>query len=231
MPLKPGSTAAIVFWSKNFRPFFNKLDRLERMGFQRFIFNFTITGMPKAFEPNVPPVEETVSDFFELSRRYGEKAVLWRFDPILFSNITDEDYYIKRFTELAGKIAPFTKRCIFSFAFFYNKVKRSLEALDKQEGVRAFNVDIQRKREMAERLAEIAASHGLEFQACCCEYLENVPGVKGAHCVDGELVSEMLGGEYSFKLKPSRAGCGCAESSDIGEYGSCKGGCAYCYAR
>ena len=55
--------------------------------------------------------------------------------------------------------------------------------------------------------------------------------LEGAHCVDSELISEMWEGKYSYKIQPSRKGCGCAESSDLGEYGTCKGNCVYCYAR
>ncbi len=231
VPLIPKSTAAIVFWSKNFKPFINYLSALEAKGFKRFIFNFTITGLPQEFEPNIPSPENTIADFKELSARYGKEVMFWRFDPIIISDITGEDYYIEKFTRLADILTPHTGRCIFSFAFFYRKVKRALEVLETLTGIRAFDPDVGRKRELTARLAEIARERDLSFEACCCDYLLEVPGVKGAHCVDGKLVSELLEGRYTFSPYPSRKGCGCAESSDIGQYGTCKGGCVYCYAR
>lgn len=231
VPLEPEKVSAFVFWSKNFRPFLPYLPQLEESGFERFIFNFTITGLPKVFEPNIPSAEETIRDFITLSRHYGRKQIFWRFDPILFSDVTNEDYYINRFTELADKIAPFTERCIFSFAFFYNKVKRSLAALKTKSGITTYDAGVERKRALAGKLAELASAFGLEFHACCCEYLAGVPGVQRSRCVDGELVSKLTGGQLKYQVKPSREGCGCSESTDIGQYNTCKGGCVYCYAR
>lgn len=231
VPLEPDKVSAIVFWSKNFRPFIDSLSELESKGFGNFIFNFTITGLPEVFEPNVPPVEYTLKDFKELSARYGEKAMFWRFDPIIFSDITGEDYYLSRFQRLADELHPYVSRCIFSFAFFYRKVERALRELEKTTGIHTEDPSLERKRDLAARLAEIAGERGLSLEACCCEYLLEAPGVKAAHCVDGGLVSGLWGGKYTYNPRPSREGCGCAESSDIGQYGLCKGGCVYCYAR
>ena len=178
-----------MFWSKNYRPFMKKLTKLELKGFKWFIFNFTITGLPKIFEPNIPPEEETIADFIELSRRYGKKALLWRFDPILFSDITDENYYIERFGELADRLALYTERCIFSFAFFYNKVKRALGKLEEDTGIRAYDVEVSRKRELAEKLGEIAVSYGLSFEACCCGYLEGISGVSPCGALQSYQIS------------------------------------------
>lgn len=229
--LTPDKVAAFVFWSKNFIPFRNKLEILEKLGYHRFIFNYTITGLPNEFEPNVPQVEDAVADFISLSRRYGREVMFWRFDPIIFSNITDGEYYIQKFRALASQIAPYPDRCIFSIAFFYNKVIRALRRLGEEKGVYAIDPDIEWKRSVALSLSRVADEQGIEFHACCCEYLLDIPGIKGSKCVDGELVSRMWEGMYGWKIKPSRKGCGCAESSDIGQYGTCKGGCVYCYAR
>jgi hypothetical protein len=68
------------------------------------------------------------------------------------------------------------------------------------------------------------------LQSCCCEYLEDIPGIEKAHCVDGNLISELLDDGTVFYNHPSRPGCGCDESVDIGQYGTCKAGCVYCYA-
>ncbi len=83
VPLKPETTAALVFWSKNYRPFLDKLPLLEKQGYDKFLFNFTITGHPKLLEPNIPPAEECIDDLIELSARYGKDKIFWRFDPIL----------------------------------------------------------------------------------------------------------------------------------------------------
>lgn len=230
VPLIPEKTAALVFWSKNFKPFIRYLDQLENRGFDNFIFNFTITGHPREFEPNVPPPEITISDFKYLALKYCKSKIFWRFDPILFSELTEEKYYLNKFKIVADEIAPFTERCIFSFACHYKKVQKSLNNFTKAKSVSFYDPPIERKRALALQLGMLAASYNLEFHSCCCEYLEDVPGVRKSHCVDGELISDLHRRELVFYDKPSREGCGCAESVDIGSYGTCKGGCIYCYA-
>lgn len=68
------------------------------------------------------------------------------------------------------------------------------------------------------------------MNSCCWDYL--VGGkIEKAHCVDGDVIGRLLfDGHYSCKLKPSRAECGCAESTDIGAYDTCPNGYVCCYA-
>jgi len=231
VPLKPETTAAIVFWSKNYHPFLPKLNLLEKQGFDKFVFNFTITGLPNVFEPNIPPAEKTIEDFKYLSLRYWKGYVFWRFDPIIFTDITDEQYYLDSFRRIADEIAPFTQRCIISFAFFYEKVKKSLRNLQTEKNLLCYDAEVERKRALAVRLAMLALEYKLKLHSCCCEYLEDLSGIKKSRCIDGQLISDMWSGKLRFALKPSREGCGCAEAADIGSYGTCKGGCVYCYAK
>ncbi len=230
VPLKPETTAAIVFWSKNYKPFLDKLSLLEKRGFDKFVFNFTITGHPREFEPGIPPADETIADFKYLSLRYWKSTVFWRFDPVLISNITNEEYHLDTFRRLADQIALYTERCIFSFTYFYNKVKRSLKQLNDKTGIQTVDPEIDRKRALALKLAMIAQEYQLKLHSCCCEYLEDLPGIEKSRCIDGELISRLWKNKYRFEVKPSRPGCGCAESYDIGSYGTCKNGCVYCYA-
>ena len=60
-----------------------------------------------------------------LSSRYGADAVLWRYDPVLISSITDRQYHLDRFRELCAALEGAVKRCYFSFTVFHNKVQRN----------------------------------------------------------------------------------------------------------
>ena len=66
--LAPEDVAAIVFWSKDYGPMLPHLPGLYERGY-RFLFHFTITGLPSIFEPNVPPAEETIP----VARRLAEQ--------------------------------------------------------------------------------------------------------------------------------------------------------------
>ncbi|MGI6296137.1 MAG: DUF1848 family protein [Armatimonadota bacterium] len=115
--LLPEDVAAMVFWSRDYRPMIPHLGELYRRGY-RFLFHFTITGLPEAFEPRVPEVEIALSTAKELADQYGAEAVLWRYDPVLISSITPADYHLNRFGELAAQLQGYTSRCYFSFPTF-----------------------------------------------------------------------------------------------------------------
>src|SRR5437763_888748 len=86
--LPPEDVMAFVLWSKNYSPLLPHLDELDSSGY-RMLFHFTINGLPKAFEPRVPDVVDMLECAHALSHRYGPDAILWRYDPVLISSITD----------------------------------------------------------------------------------------------------------------------------------------------
>lgn len=227
--LAPEDVAAIVFWSKNFGPLTPHLPNLAERGY-RFLFHFTITGLPSIFEPHVPPTKVTIPIARELARRFGPETVLWRYDPILISDITPADYHKARFAELASELAGSTGRCYFSFPTFYGKVIRSAARLERETGLRCVDPPIQEKIELANELADIAESFGIRMFTCCGDYLLS-DRISKAHCIDAELLSRLYPDRaFALRHKGTREECGCFESTDIGEYDTCGHGCVYCYA-
>lgn len=227
--LAPGDVAAIVFWSKNYLPLLRRLPELWERGY-RFIFHFTITGLPQVFEPNVPPADEMVRVAHELARVYGPDAVIWRYDPILVSNLCPLNCHRRRFRTLISQLEGATRRCYFSFPTFYSKVIHNTARLEHEMGVRCEDIPLQDKIGFSAELAEIAADHGIELYSCCNDAL--VSGkVRRGSCVDAELLLRL----YPEKMIPvrrrgTRRDCGCYESTDIGAYDTCPHGCVYCYA-
>ncbi len=227
--LLPEDVAAIVFWSRDYRPMLPNLRGLHRRGY-RFLFHFTITGLPNIFEPQVPDAEVAISTAMELADEYGADALLWRYDPALISSITPADYHLNRFNELAAQLKGYTSRCYFSFPTFYGKVVRRAGQLKQRTGVECIDPPVEQKLELASNLAEIAASAGVRMFSCCGDYLVSEL-ISRAHCVDAELLQHLYPDRtISQKLKGTRIQCGCYESTDIGAYGTCGHGCVYCYA-
>ncbi|MGB9620066.1 MAG: DUF1848 family protein, partial [Armatimonadota bacterium] len=215
--------------SKNYQPLVPHLDELDSRGF-RMVFHFTITGLPRVFEPGVPDAAEMVQCARYLSARYGADAVLWRYDPVLISSITDRQYHVERFAGLCAALAGATRRCYFSFPAFYNKVKKNASVLRCQTGIEIYDLPPAERVEIANILADIASQFGIDMLSCCGDYL--VGGkIKKAHCIDAELLHSLFPDRIGRLHKiPSREGCGCAESTDVGAYDTCAHGCVYCYA-
>jgi hypothetical protein len=226
--LKPEDVTCLVFWSKNFTPFLENLKTIESMGY-KFYFNYTVTGLPSVFEPNVEN-RSAIDTLKLLSRMYSPQHINWRFDPIIVSTIFGRDFFIKAFEELACEFEGFVQRCYFSFVCEYNKVKRNFQELQKATGVEIIEVGEDFKINLANEMSAIAERHGIQMFSCCGDYLVN-DQIKKAHCIDGGIIEELFCPEgLQYTEKPTRDQCGCTESTDIGTYDTCPHGCIYCYA-
>ena len=86
-------------------------------------------------------------------------------------------------------------------------------------------------RELAAALAAIARRYGFRMTACAEALDLSGAGIAPARCIDPALLERIAGRPIpAGKDRNQRPLCGCAASVDIGAYGSCRGGCRYCYA-
>jgi hypothetical protein len=223
--LRPEHVHSLVFWSKHYGPFLDHIAEIERRGYP-FYCHYTITGAPRRLEPHVPDWQHAVRVFRQLAERTSPRRVIWRFDPIVFTDELGADFYLESFRALAAALSGATERCMFSFASYYGKVERRMS----QAGITTVDPPLDEKRALAAQLAEIAGEHGITLYACCQKML--IEGkVRQAHCVDGELLADLFPDRPPLTtLRPTRAQCGCFASRDIGLYDSCGHGCVYCYA-
>jgi hypothetical protein len=226
--LKREDVVCLVFWSKDFTPFLEKLKVIEDLGY-KFYFNYTVTGLPTIFEGNVKK-DAAIETLKLLSKTYSPQHINWRFDPIIISSICDRDFWIKAFEELAAQFEGLVERCYFSFVTEYNKVKRNFDELKRSTGVTIAETSEGFKIDLANELAAIAERHGVQMFSCCGDYLVGEK-IKKAHCIDGGIVESLFYPEgLQYSEKPTRSQCGCTESTDIGTYNTCPHGCVYCYA-
>ncbi len=227
--LRPEDVAAFVLWSKNYSPLLPHLDELDTRGY-RMLFHFTINGLPRELEPLVPNASDMVEVAKTLSQRYTQDAVLWRYDPVLISSITDQHYHLHRFRELCTALEGMVKRCYFSFAVFHRKVHRNASALRRESGIALLNLPITERITLAGQMAAIASERGIQMFTCCGDYLAGGM-IEKAHCTDGDLLRSLYPERVRrFAEVPTRDGCGCCECTDIGAYDTCPHGCVYCYA-
>jgi len=232
--LRPEDCLAIVFWTRNPAPLFPALKDLRAAG-HHFYFQFTVTGYPRALETHNPPLDVSLRRMRELAELAGPEAVTWRYDPIVLSSVTPPEYHLERFAGIAGEIEGATRRAYFSFVDSYGKTRKNFEKVTREHGVTFTDPSPEEKRELALRLRDLAAEHGMALFACCEDALVG-DGIEKGHCVDIDRVRELRSragaGEIGEHLtrRPTREECGCTESVDIGAYDTCIFGCAYCYA-
>lgn len=233
--LKPQEVGAIVFWSKDYRPFLTILDEIDSVYNKHFLFHFTITGysdsMRKILEPNVPPHSISLVTAELLAKKYGAEKLLWRFDPIIFSSSTPPDERLKTFSKLAKSLKNITKRCYISFVDLYPKVERRLSQIVSSKGIELIKPTINEQVELAKNLRDIASGYGIQLFTCCEDTVSKLAIIPKGHCIDAELLQKLFPEtKFTRTIHPTRKECGCYESKDIGTYNTCKHRCAYCYA-
>lgn len=229
IPLGVKDVDGIVFWSRDYRPMMDHLPRLLDMGY-RFYFQFTIIGYPEYIDPGSPSTAIAAETAHELCKKFGPRCVVWRYDPVMLTSHTGVGWHLDNFRELCGRLRGAADTCIISFIDYYKKLDRNLFPALKESGVAFSKPGWEELRGLAQELAHIAGGHGLRVTACCEPELK-LETVAPASCVDRERLGAIAGAGFSdVKTNPTRKGCRCAASKDIGAYDTCPSGCAYCYA-
>lgn len=223
---------AIVFWTRNARPMLGYLDELDRAGY-RYYFQYTLTAYPPVLEPRLPSPANAIAAFRELSRAVGPERVVWRFDPVIVSDVTSEEWICNNFDNIASELHGFTENVVVSFADFYAKVARNLHRATAATGVGFYDVheDPGMLLRIASRLAQAARTRSMRISACAEGIDLGGLGIAAGKCISDELISRLFDitvtGE---KDRHQRKACRCVESKDIGRYDTCVHGCVYCYA-
>ena len=228
--LSPDAVRAFVFWTRNPKPLFEHLDYIDNRFNKRHYMHFTINGLPKELEERNPRVEFAIESAKYLSDRYGDHYVQWRFDPIIMSSITPEEYILSQFEYIARNLSGYVKRCYFSFVDLYKKTERNIKSVSEKYDIEFYDYTLLKKMNLTKELKQIADRNNISLYACAEDNLLTDTGVIKAHCVDHDLIELVSGNEFKNKEMPSRQECGCIESRDIGYYDSCPHGCVYCYA-
>lgn len=221
--LSPEAVDCIVFWTKNPEPMMERLDELSAYP---FYFQFTLTGYGKDMECNVPHKKEKMIPIFQrLSEKLGKKRVIWRYDPIIFTEIYRPEYHIKAFEQISNALKGYTDQCVISFVDIYAKNKKNMKEL------KAYEIEEAELRDFCKKINRIAQSNGMTVSSCAERIDLAECGIAHNCCIDKKLIEDVIG--YKIKVgkdKNQRLECGCVESVEIGAYNTCKNGCRYCYA-
>ncbi len=229
--LAPEDVDVIVFWTRDPRPLLSSLGELDARGY-RYYFQFTLTGYPAALEPRLPPRDELIGAFHALADYVGPQRVIWRYDPIVRSNLTDDAFHARNFGEIAAALAGATQRVVLSLLDPYPKTTRRFRRL-AADGVYIEEIN-EVDAALGALLRELAATsraHGMDVRSCAELFDLTAYGILPGKCVDDDYMRQLWGIEVTHaKDRTQRPACGCVQSRDIGAYDTCPRSCVYCYA-
>lgn len=228
VPLTRDRVDGFVFWTRNAKPFLPVLEGLAARNWP-FVVQYTVTGYPRSLEPAVIPAAQSLAILRTLRDRYGPRAAVWRYDPVVVTSETATAYHVANFRELAAALAGTTDEVVVSFAQIYAKTRRNLDIAGRRSEFAWRDPSPEEKLSLLENLRGIASEAGMRLGLCGQrELLDGV--TTDARCVDVERLSDVAGRPLEAPSRGHRPACGCAGSRDIGAYDSCTQGCAYCYA-
>lgn len=222
LDIKPDIIDCIVFWSKNPKPLMKKLYLLDSY---KYYFQFTINPYNDTLERKVPKKSEIIETFTELSEKIGKEKVIWRYDPIFYTNEIDESYHVKYFEEIAKRLFNYTEKCVVSFLDLYKKCERNLKTTS------VMILEEEQIEQIMKKLKKIAEKYNLTIETCAEDIDLQCIGIKHGRCIDNDLIERIIGYPIETrKDKNQRQICGCIESIDVGDYNTCLHNCLYCYA-
>ncbi len=225
--LARGAVDGFVLWTRNLRPLLAELDAVRLVA--PFTVQFTVTGYPRALESSVVAAAEAVGQLRELRRRFGARAAVWRYDPIVITSGLGAEAHVAGFALLARALKGTVDEVVLSVMHPYQKTRRNLDRAAAHHGFRWRDPATEEKRRLLGRLAAIALDQGMAPALCSQPELLG-PGLGEARCIDAERLADVAQRPIAARESGNRPGCRCALSRDIGAYDTCPHGCVYCYA-
>ena len=218
--IDPDMVDLLAFCTKNPAPFLRRLGCLSRFRQMWFV---TITPYGADTEPNVPPAEEVVETFRELSRRIGIPGMSWRYDPVFLTERYTEAFHREAFEKMAAALEGFTDQVVVSFIDLYEKTKRNFPEARPVSGPE--------QERLTASFAESARRHGMTLRLCCEDPALARFGADVSGCFSRSVAERAAGyGLNPPKAKGARPACPCLLGNDIGAYNTCPHLCRYCYA-
>jgi len=216
--LKTEDVSCYVFWTKNPSEVIKYHDMINAP----YMVQMTLTSYVKDIEKNLPDKREIIDNIIKLSRMIGSERIVWRYDPILFTDKYTVDYHLEYFEKLCNYLEGSINYCVISFVEVYKKVKaqlthtKSLNEVDQELFLK--------------QMVFIAKKYNITIKMCGSDTDYTYLGILKSQCID-ETILESMSIKGFKKDKYQRETCQCIESVDIGSYDTCLHGCVYCYAK
>ncbi|MBF0478890.1 MAG: DUF1848 domain-containing protein [Candidatus Omnitrophica bacterium] len=229
--LKPEHVIIFIFWTRDPKPLMKYLPELDEKGYQ-YYFLYTITGYPKPLEKSSPSYDVAIKTFRELSRMIGKEKVIWRYDPLILSNLTPVKWHMENISQFLNDLSGYTDRMMISIVEPYKKTLNRLKTeTDDHFTLMTDTFSSEPYAPIFKYIGETAPQKGITPMTCAQRYDLKQFGIQHGSCIDTELINKITGIKRTFAKDPyQREFCHCAAAKDIGAPNTCLFGCPYCYA-
>lgn len=217
--LDPSHVQCIVFWTKHPGPMAGLAKTAEQLGYSLYV-QCTLNAYGRDIEPGMEDHQRRLDELKRLSDQLSPRRVLWRYDPVVVTSRYSVDVHLESFSRTAEQLKGYVKHCVFSFVDIYKKIEKHVSPVPLEDMLA-----------LSEGFSRSAKSSGITASTCAEAIDLQHCGISHGSCIDASLIEEVTGTTPARGKDPSqRTNCGCIRSIDIGTYGTCRGGCIYCYA-
>mgnify|MGYP000149625929 CR=1 FL=1 len=125
-----------------------------------FVIQYTITAYPRALETSVIRPEHAIGQMRDLAAAYGPDALVWRYDPVLFTSLPPPDWHRRNFADLAAALEGTCDEVVFSVATIYRKTKRNTDAAAREHGFAWWDPPAAEKTELEQKWQQAEKARG-----------------------------------------------------------------------
>lgn len=227
--LRPVHLAALVLWSRDYAPLLPHWQALCALN-RPLLLHYTLNHYPAALEPGCPGLTHSLATLDALAFLLPPSALLWRYDPLVFTSLTPPAWHREHFALLCALMAGRVKRVYVSLMHPYRKSLRNLRNAAQVHGFSLIDPPFAEQVALLKDMQRTALAAGITLVTCSCPAL-TAAGLPQGACIDAQLLYD-LGMDTRVCPSPAatRPGCACAYARDLGAYHTCPRGCAYCYA-
>ena len=193
--LDPELIDCIIFTTKNPRPMFRNLEKIDK--FNQY-WHITITPYGKEIEPTVPPVDEVIDSFKFLSERLGKEKVTLRYDPIFISEKYSLEKHIESFDYILDSLSDYTTEAIISFIDLYEKTKRNFP--------NAKEVTQDERLKIGEEFAKIGEKYNIKVKTCAEGTELERFGIDSSGCMTKEVIEKAINKNLNIPKQKARNG-------------------------
>lgn len=217
--LTPARVDGIVFWTRDIASFGSVLDELRTRGIAFFV-QYALAcdrplESPLASDEPARSRQAAIDAMHDLAQRYGPRAVVWRYDPLVLDARSGAEPHVDAFGAAARALRGAVDEAIVAFArprAGPPQRKESATAADRlppQAGPR---------RDLVRRLAAIASGCAMRLSVCA-DADALAPGASPARCVDARRLADIAGRAVDVPAAGFMRDCLCARAIDIGDHG------------
>ena len=217
----------IVFWTRDVVPFMPVLDALARRAIA-FVVHYAL-----AADPATPGADAAIAAIRALRARYGGRAVVWRYDPLVLDERSPAQMHLRRLTALGRNLVGVVDEVVIAFERSGVRAKKLAAGVDANSRIAdddaARTATSVARRDLVRQLAEIAATFAMRLSVCS-DANALAPGSSPARCIDARRLAEIAGRAIEAPTAGFMRDCLCARAIDIGDYGGTEPVC-FCGAR